>query len=87
MSRPFTYTLQIQYKTAFGTITDPRLHNTLQHCHTIIGERQRDFSTTFEVTVTDTVTGEVLLQVTYLKDNLNLDLEDFFDNLRETPPA
>jgi hypothetical protein len=57
--------LRIRYTTKFGIIEDPLLRATVHECRTIIAVRQRDFSTSLIVTITDSTTGEILFQTEY----------------------
>jgi hypothetical protein len=69
-------TLRIRFTTPFATITDPALYHTLPDCEGLIAWRHHDFSTSVDVTVTNTVTGEVVLARHYAKYQPPIDIEE-----------
>ena len=71
-------TLRIQFTTTFATLTDPTLHHTLPDCERLIAWRHHDFATSVDVTVTDTVTGEVVLERHYAKQVVPFDIQELF---------
>jgi hypothetical protein len=71
-------TLRIQFTTTFATIIDPTVYHTVADCERLIARRHHDFSTSVDVTVTDMVTGEVLLKRHYAKHPPPIDIEELF---------